>query len=130
ERFTSDTGARPERAVQASRRSRSAAERLLLARPHVDDVAAVQLEPVRFVARQLRVETLAVVADELDARLEAEPHDALDLRLPRRPVRLVAELDIVRPHPGTVEPVDLTDEAHHELVRRLVVEPPRRRDLL
>src|SRR5581483_8905036 len=61
------------------------AERPRVPRPDIDDVAARELEQLGLVARQLRIETLAVVAHELDARLEAEAHDPLDLRLPGGP---------------------------------------------
>ena len=76
------------------------------------------------------VEVLPVVADEVDPRLEAQAHDPLDLRFVRRAVRLQPQLDVVRPHPGVADPVHRPDEAHHERVRRLVVELARRRDLL
>src|SRR5579862_2946675 len=61
----------------------SGAERPLVPRAHEDDVAALELELVGFVAGELRVQPLTVVANELDTRLEAEPDDAFDLRLAR-----------------------------------------------
>ena len=65
---------------------------------------------------------LPVLSDELDAYLEAEMYDALDHRLGRAVVRLQQQIDIVRPHERIAEPVDRADEAHHELVRRALVE--------
>ena len=46
---------------------------------------------------------LAVVADELDARLEAEVNHALDHRLDRALVGLEPQLDVVRPDEGLAE---------------------------
>ena len=79
--------ARIRRAWLSARRDARAA-RLLGERPrapqtHEDDVALPELELVRLVTCQLRVQALTVVPLELDARLEAEAHDAHDLRLAR-----------------------------------------------
>src|SRR5437763_8500931 len=102
----------------------------LARRADVDDLAAVELETLGFVARQLHRERLAVLAHELDADLEPEADDPLDHRLARRSVRLEDELEVVRPHERVAEAVRLPDERHHELVRRTLVELDGPGDLL
>src|SRR2546423_8561625 len=92
------------------------------ARANVDDLASVELELLRLFLRELRQQVLAVVADELDARLEAEVNHALDHRLDRAVVGLEPQLDVVGADEGLAEPVDRPDEAHHELVGRRAVE--------
>src|ERR671929_181546 len=66
------------------------------------------------------------IADELHAHLEPEVDDALDHRLGARLGRLQLQLHVVRPDKGLPEAVHGPDEAHHELVRRLLVELARR----
>src|SRR6187397_976162 len=99
-------------------------------RAHVDDVPALELELLRLLLRQLRQQVLAVVSDELDPHFEAEVHDALHHRLRAALVWLEQQLDVVRPHERVAELVHRADEAHHELVRRPVVQLARRADLL
>src|SRR5207248_836178 len=96
----------------------------------VDDLTAVELEPLGLVARQLHGQRLAVLAHEVDAHLEAEVDDPLDHRLARRTVRLEHELEVVRADERVAEPVGLADERHDELVRGPLVEVDRPRDLL
>ena len=64
----------------------------------------------------------AVGEQQLDAHLEAEVHDALDHRLGVVVRGLEREVDVVRPHELVVERRDRADEAHHELVGRVVVD--------
>src|SRR5205085_2447427 len=54
----------------------------------------------------------------------------LDERLARRAIRLGKHFDVVRPHEGGADPVDGADEAHHELVRGVLVEVARLAGLL
>ena len=68
-------------------------------RPDVDDLAALELEPLGLVAGQLHREPLAVVADQLDPHLEAEVDDPLDHRLAVVPFGSSVELEVVRAHP-------------------------------
>ena len=82
----------------------------------------LELEPLHLVAGELNGERLAVLADELDAYLEAEVNHPLDHRLARRPVRLERQLDVVRSHERAVHPVRLPDEGHDELVCRTLVQ--------
>ena len=67
---------------------------------------------------------------QLDLRVASEERDPNDHRLDRALDRLVQELDIVRPHEELAERLGVTDERHHELARRLVVELARATDLL
>src|SRR6266536_4801060 len=46
--------------------------------PRVDDLPTRELEPLRFVVRDLRVESVAVAEHELHPHLETEMGDALD----------------------------------------------------
>src|SRR3954464_1186779 len=109
----------------------SRTERRLARRTHVDDPPALQLELLGLLLGQLRGQVLAVLADELDAHLEAEVDDALDHRLGAAlALGLEQQLDVVRADERIAEPVDRPDEAHHELVGRLLVEVARRTDLL
>src|SRR4051794_37952364 len=101
------------------------------ARADVDDLPALELEQLGLLLRQLRAQVLAVLADELDPYLEAEVDDALDHRLGAAvALGLEQQLDVVRADERVTEPVDRADEAHHELVRGLLVELARRADLL
>ena len=56
--------------------------------------------------------------------------DALDRRLASLPVRLECQLEVVRPDVRVAEPVDGSDERHHELVLGALVELPGRGHLL
>ena len=56
--------------------------------------------------------------------------DALDRARGRLPVRLDLELEVVWAHERLAEAVHRPDEAHHELVRRLLVEVARATNLL
>ena len=67
---------------------------------------------------------------ELDAHLEAEVHDARHRRLPRAVLRGERDRDVVRAHQLLADLADRAEEAHHELVRRPVVELARAADLL
>ncbi len=89
-----------------------------------------QLELLGLVARHLRPEVAPVLEHELDAHLEAEVDDALDRAGRRLPVRLDPQLEVVRAHERLAEAVHRADEAHHELVRRVLVEVARAADLL
>src|SRR5207247_1695763 len=91
-----------------------AAKKTLPLGADVDNLADLELERRRFLARDLGREAGAVVADELDAHLEAEVDEPLDHRLLRRPVRVGAQLEVVRPDERVAHAVDRPDEAHHE----------------
>src|SRR5436190_23936262 len=105
-------------AGERRRSGHSGGEDGLAARPDVDDEAALELERFRFLLGELREQMLAVVAHELRPDLEAEVDDPLDHRLRRVAAVLEAEADVSRPYERVADPVDRSDEAHHELVRR------------
>ncbi len=66
----------------------------------VDDLPGRELVQLRaLVAGRLHREALAVGADEIEAHVEPEVHDAVDHHLARRAVRLHGDLEVVRPYP-------------------------------
>src|SRR4029078_5346203 len=99
-------------------------------RADVDDLPRLQLQPFDLLAGQLRGKRLAVVADQLDAYLEAEMNEAVHHRLLRGAVGLEQELDVVWADERVTQAVDRADERHHELVGGMVVELARRCRLL
>ena len=92
--------------------------------------ARCQLQFLRLVARDLRPEVAPVLEHELDPHLEPEMDDALDRAGRRLPVGLDPQLEVVWAHERLAEAVHRPDEAHHELVRRLLVEVARAARLL
>src|SRR6478736_691074 len=106
-----------------------AGETALAVRPQVHDLTRLELALFGVLTRRLDRQPPAVVEDQLDADLEAEVGDALDLALLGGAVGLEQDLDVVRANEVVTELVDLADEAHHELVRRLLVELDRIADL-
>ena len=90
----------------------------------------MQLELLCGLARDLRPQLAPVAELHLDPDLEAEMDDALDEGLLAVAVRVREEPDVVRAQERIAEAVDGTDERHHELVRRRLVELPRRAGLL
>ena len=108
----------------------ASAKTRLAARPDVDARALLEAELLDLAARHLRPEVRPVRRDELDAHLEAEVDDALDVASRVVPFAVERDLDVVRPDERVAEAVDRADEAHHELVRRVLVEVARPADLL
>ena len=97
-------------------------EALGLAGPQVDDLPLAQLQLLQLGAGQLRPDLGAVAEHELDPDLEAEGDDPLHHRLLGALVGVEHDLHVVRAHVVLAEPVDLADEAHHELVGGVLVE--------
>ena len=81
-----------------------------------------ELELLGGLARDLGRDERAVGEQELDAHLEAEVDDALDHRLAVVVAGLEREVDVVRTHELVADGRHRADEAHHELVRRVVVD--------
>src|SRR5439155_6806188 len=123
---------RPEKARSFSATSFGRARTLLRREdalpsgPHVHDLTLAQLELLARVARYLRPQLGTVVADELDAHLEAEVDDPLDHRLVGGAVRLEHQLEVVRAHPAGADAIRGADAAHGELCRGVLVQLPRR----
>src|SRR5436190_1224950 len=95
-----------------------------------DDLPLGQFELLGLGTRDLRPKGIAVGEHELDANLEPEVHDPLDHRLLGAGRRDVRDLDVVRADEQRAPAVDLADEAHHELGRRMLVEVARGPGLL
>src|ERR1700733_11981638 len=97
-------------------------EALGMDRTQVGDLPLPQFQSLQLLAGQLSPDLVAVGEHQLDPDLEAERDDPLDHRLLGVLVLVADDLDVVRSHVAVAESVDLADEAHHELVRRFLVE--------
>ncbi len=118
------------RVQRSSRPGRGLAEGLGPRGLDVDDLAALELEPLRLVAGELRRDLAAVLEQQLDAHLETEMHHALDHRLACAVARLQGQVEVVRADETAAEPVHGADERHHEFVRGVFVEVAGRTHLL
>src|SRR5258705_3834338 len=98
-------------------------------RAQEDFTARLEIEPIGFAPRDLHPYLLPV-GDRVDADLKAQPHHPHDSRGHGLRLAEPKDLDVVRPHCRTTELGDRTEEVHHEIVHRLVVQLVGGSDLL
>jgi hypothetical protein len=97
--------------------------------PHVHLRAGIEGQAVGRLTCELGVDGFAVGV-EVDPGLETEARDPDDGGRHRVVRRLVGEIEIVRPNEQVAEMGDRTEEAHHPVVRRMLVDLVRMPDLL
>jgi hypothetical protein len=105
-------------------------ESLAAIHPNVDGFATLEPQVLSFLASYLSPDLLSISESELYADFEAEVDYLVYLGFESRAVPMKLKLDIVRANEGVTEPIYWPDEAHDELVSRLLVETLRIANLL